>query len=1023
MEESSKYKLFAFVFFMICATFLAIMYSGQQDIIGILAIFCIFAVAIIWLCRSIFYPKGYGKTRLRIITVTLALSAIGTYSLWDFAVEMLISTYFPDVKFESFYTVLVTIVIIVFIVFLYTQDNTSMGIHKKSFSQNIPEMNNKKIESICRSICSSLQNIDIQTKWTKEDYIPLEATVAVSHTWLNHSKKMDLLTAIRRSKDGAILVIGPPGSGKSVALRKLCQDLTKEAVRTRKIPLYINLKEWITEFEWSKKTPTVHDLKQFIIDRLTNNDINLGRFFKKYFYELYEKGHLYFVLDSFDEIPAIMNESEKSNLIGEISFVIYKFLEGCGSCQGVLSSRVFRKPTSRFQSKTTMRINPFTEDKVQKAFKERGYLDCLKEIYKNRLDLYSLSQNPFMANLLIEYIEEKRSKDLSHAPPNLLPNNQAELYTSYIEATINDCEDKMKKLNLSKKSIIQSCILIASTMFRQQGLEVSKRKLQEVIKNYPIDKVIEILVYSRLGRVSVGDNRFSFSHRRFCEYFIVQEMLQSTKVENLENIPEDSQWRDALVLYCQVADENSAKEVANFCWNIIKSQQDLKNLRVIHSLRFLKDAFSVRTKCIEHLQEDLGLYLHANINSKHILTQKISVEALSLINDDFVDIQLTSAIISKNTWIQETAFDCCRNKRKISCQLENNLISYIASRNSLFILEKRNSYLFSLGLSKALKSVKLAFVMVLLDTLTFIPSLIFCFFYNYRVTFGMIIIFLSARTILIIMQKIDNFVLEKLKTKKNIYSDKDTEFHEKFDKDIKSKTLKELKAVKKELESKRESVRKKLLISHSRLAAMNSLNNLFSICRICLALALFHYFLFGDPHIKIACIERASIFVPFVLIFGVAPFFWLVVTLFLIFKSNYLRFSIKQILLFIIKLQLFLLITYLIFLFINNYLKPLGIFVLLTLVCYTLIFVVKNIFDYFKYQKFVFQKRVSRKIVAQNLESLSKQLFKDKYLSYLESNILEIDGDWPDEKIFENTESAIFTRLAKLDAKWKKIDN
>ncbi len=63
----------------------------------------------------------------------------------------------------------------------------------------------------------------------------------------------ELLSAIKRSKERLFMVLGDPGSGKSVALRKLARDMAAEAEKTDKIPVYINLKEWYEEEKWTEE--------------------------------------------------------------------------------------------------------------------------------------------------------------------------------------------------------------------------------------------------------------------------------------------------------------------------------------------------------------------------------------------------------------------------------------------------------------------------------------------------------------------------------------------------------------------------------------------------------------------------------------------------------------------------------------------------------------------------------------------------------------------------------------------------
>ena len=83
-------------------------------------------------------------------------------------------------------------------------------------------------------------------------------------------------------------------------------------------------------------------------------------FLDTYFKRMFKHGRLFIVLDSFDEIPAVLDTLEGSELIDQLSDVIYRFLAGVHQSRGILSSRIFRQPTDKFQTKTKLEIRPFT---------------------------------------------------------------------------------------------------------------------------------------------------------------------------------------------------------------------------------------------------------------------------------------------------------------------------------------------------------------------------------------------------------------------------------------------------------------------------------------------------------------------------------------------------------------------------------------------------------------------------------------------------------------------------------------
>ena len=239
-------------------------------------------------------------------------------------------------------------------------------------------------------------------------------------------KVTDLLTAIKSDRNSkAFLVLGDPGSGKSVALRKLCRDLLDEADATGKVPMYINLREWTVEDGWSEDNPpTVQQLYDFVLNNLKNRgDIYTAEFLDRYFKKMLDHGRFFLVLDSFDEIPAVLDENESSWLIDELSSVIYKFLVGSHDSRGILASRIFRRPTHNFVADARLEIRPFSELKITNTFQNTlNYSDELvRELFTERPELVPVARNPFSAALIASYAKINN---------NQLPPYQAALYAS-----------------------------------------------------------------------------------------------------------------------------------------------------------------------------------------------------------------------------------------------------------------------------------------------------------------------------------------------------------------------------------------------------------------------------------------------------------------------------------------------------------------------------------------------------------------------------------------------------------------
>ena len=149
-------------------------------------------------------------------------------------------------------------------------------------------------------------------------------------------------------------------------------------------------------------------------------------------------GRLFIVLDSFDEIPQILDVDEASWLIDTLSGVIHRFLAGAHESRGLLASRIFRRPTEKFDARTVLEIRPFTEAKILDFLKKSIYFDesLVARLFHERPHLVSIARNPFSAALISSYAKDH---------DNTLPQTQSELYSNYIEKRLGACRELIEK--------------------------------------------------------------------------------------------------------------------------------------------------------------------------------------------------------------------------------------------------------------------------------------------------------------------------------------------------------------------------------------------------------------------------------------------------------------------------------------------------------------------------------------------------------------------------------------------------
>ena len=187
----------------------------------------------------------------------------------------------PESEFsDDGVTVLVVLatVTVAYLVLRSLQEPPAMGKPETTIEDVLRKITNlDRLDILKQTLRGHLDQIDNTTRWNDANYVPLEAEVQVLERRTSRRRIVDLLVALRSDQRTRIfIVLGDPGTGKSVAMRKLTRDLLGQSQTQSRIPIYVNLKEWRTDRAWTiDAPPTPQDFYDFlyhnVLDRLDYN--------------------------------------------------------------------------------------------------------------------------------------------------------------------------------------------------------------------------------------------------------------------------------------------------------------------------------------------------------------------------------------------------------------------------------------------------------------------------------------------------------------------------------------------------------------------------------------------------------------------------------------------------------------------------------------------------------------------------------------------------------------------------------
>jgi hypothetical protein len=397
------------------------------------------------------------------------------------------------------------------------RDRSAMKKHPKHLHIDFPEQTYKqRLKRFTEILTNRLTALDDETKWDDYFFAPLDAEVEISDGSKSRKKVVDLMKALKTENQAKlVLVLGDPGAGKSIALRTLAKELLKEVDRTGRVPVYANLKEWNNRTQGSP-APTVSDLRAFVLSTLKGQNLFADQFLAEYFDRMFDQGRFFFLLDSFDEIPSVLDTTEASVLIESLSTVRVEFFASQESGRGIIASRFYRRPRLGKDGVAIMEIRPFSDQRIHQALKQSSQMrdETLDELFTLRTELIPVARNPFSAALLRMYAE-------THA--GSLPSKQLDMYESYISSRLTASLPWEEAPSLGIPSIVEAATEIGWAMFNAAdiGLEATTTELRRLLPQRDILPILDILRYSGLARLSTSANpRFSFVHRRINEYFV-----------------------------------------------------------------------------------------------------------------------------------------------------------------------------------------------------------------------------------------------------------------------------------------------------------------------------------------------------------------------------------------------------------------------------------------------------------------------------------------------------------------------
>ncbi|MGA7730259.1 MAG: hypothetical protein WCD37_03190, partial [Chloroflexia bacterium] len=409
-----------------------------------------------------------------------------------------------------------------------------------------------------------------EPKWNTDLYVPLTATESYNRKHLQaemllvtqrirhglpiaieesddlstvRGRRADLLKLLRKRE--RLIVLGEPGSGKTVAMRQLALLAIDKATKPwsdRRLPLLVNTLSYTRTASDGTPQPLLEFLKEYIKRELPR----YGDFLVDQLEDYLAAGRLLVLFDGINQMPTA-DYTLRLQALKEFAITWPR-------CKYIFTCRTFHHDPA-FNIREVV-INPLSEDKIEIFAKNylgvsRGR-DFMQALRRGERRILRDCRTPYFLALAIG----------SFAQDQVLPRTRAELFAQLIHTMVLlkkeehklDLEDAITQLHG-----ILDPLALAMNKAQMLGAEVSMDWIRQAIPT--LDETI--LQHAKtIGLIDIAQgNRIRFSHHILQEYFAANALIAdaTTKPLHLDTVKiTDPWWTDTICLLTGLLDDASA---------------------------------------------------------------------------------------------------------------------------------------------------------------------------------------------------------------------------------------------------------------------------------------------------------------------------------------------------------------------------------------------------------------------------------------------------------------------------------